>query len=112
MLDTKDRKILNLLQRDSRMSLTEIAKQIQLSIDATHKRIKHMQQAEVFYPTVLVNPRKIGYPLTVDVKVKLKDIDKKRYDQFVAYLCEHPHVISVFSASGEYDLTLPLMARD
>ncbi|MFC1723218.1 Lrp/AsnC family transcriptional regulator [Nanoarchaeota archaeon] len=112
MLDMKDRKILDLLQKDSRMLLKDIAKSVNLSIDATHKRMKKMKEAKIYYPTILIDPKKIGYPLVVDAKIKLKDIDKKRYNEFIAYLCELPQAIAVFSVSGDYDISLPLMAKD
>ena len=112
MLDSKDRKILNLLQLDSRMMLKDIAKAIGLSIDSTHKRMKKMQKEGVFFPTILIDPKKIGYPLAVDVKVKLKDIDEKRYNEFIGFLTEHPNVIAVLTASGDYDITIPLIAKD
>lgn len=111
-LDYKDREILNLLQDDGRMSLTKIAKKIGLSIDSTHKRIKKMQAEEIFFPTILIDPRKIGYPLAMDVKVKLKSIDEATHKKFIAYLCEHPKVISVFAAAGDYDLSVPIIAKD
>ncbi|MEK6959743.1 MAG: Lrp/AsnC family transcriptional regulator [Nanoarchaeota archaeon] len=110
-LDAKDREILNLLQEDGRMSLTKIAKKIDLSIDSTHKRIKKMQKEEVFFSTILVDPRKIGYPLAMDVKVKLKSIETESHKRFIAYLCEHPNVISVFAVAGDYDLSIPIIAK-
>lgn len=110
-LDSKDRAILDLLQEDGRMSLTKIAKKINLSIDSTHKRIKKMHEEKVFLPTILVDPRKIGYPLAMDVKVKLKSIDEASHKRFIAYLCEHPNVISVFAVAGDYDLSIPIIAK-
>ena len=41
-IDEKDCKILNLLQEDCRMSLTNIAKEIGLSVDSTKKRINKL----------------------------------------------------------------------
>ena len=112
MLDKKDKKILNLLQKDSRMMLKDIAKAIGLSIDATHKRMKRMKEEKVFYPSIMVDPKEIGYPLVVDVKIKLKDIDEKRYKEFIAYLYQHPNVTSIFTLTGDYDITIPIIARD
>ncbi|MBU2560840.1 MAG: Lrp/AsnC family transcriptional regulator [Nanoarchaeota archaeon] len=112
MLDKKDKKILNLLQKDGRMLLKDISKAVNLSIDATHKRIKRMRAEGIFYSTILIDPRKIGYPLTIDVKIKLKDIDEEKYHKLIAYLSEHPNVIELFSVSGDYDLSVPIIAKD
>ncbi|HII71480.1 TPA: Lrp/AsnC family transcriptional regulator [Candidatus Woesearchaeota archaeon] len=112
MLDAKDKKILNLLQKDGRMLLKDISRKVGLSIDAVHNRMKKMQEAGVYYPSIFIDPKAIGYPLIIDVKVKLKDIDKKRYDQLIAYLKDYPNVIELFTVSGDYDLTLPIIAKD
>jgi len=112
MLDKKDKQMMNILQINSRISLTDLSKKINLSIDATHKRLKKLIKEQVIYPTILIDPRKIGYPLTVDVKIKLKDIDKVIYNKFIAYMVQHPNVIAVFSASGDYDITAPIIAKD
>lgn len=110
-MDEKDHKILNELQENCRASLTELAKKIGLSIDATHARLKKLQKNGFFYPTVLVDPRKIGYPVAVDVKIKLKDIAQGRFDDFVAFMVEHPNITSLFAVAGDYDLTAPMIAR-
>lgn len=112
MFDKKDKKILNLLQEDGRMLLTEISKKVRLSIDAAHKRIKKMKKQEVFEATALIDPRKIGYPLVMDIKIKLKNIDEKTYNDLIKYLIENPFVTNVFSASGDYDLTITIISKD
>jgi DNA-binding Lrp family transcriptional regulator len=112
MLDQKDKQIIDILQINSRISLTELSKKIKLSIDASHKRLKKLIKEEIIFPTILVDPRKIGYPITMDVKIKLKDIDKETYNQFIAHLVKHPNFIAVFSASGDYDITAPIIAKN
>ncbi|MFA6888089.1 MAG: Lrp/AsnC family transcriptional regulator [Candidatus Woesearchaeota archaeon] len=111
-LDKKDRKILNLLQKDSRMMLKDIAKAVNLSIDSTHKRMKKMQNEGIYRSTILIDPIKIGYPLVVDIKIKLKDIDDEKLTTLMNYLKAHPNVIELFFASGDYDITAPIIARN
>lgn len=111
-LDEKDRKILDLLQEDGRMQLTVLSRKVGLSIDSTHKRVKKMKSAGVFEATILVDPRVVGYPLTCDVKIKLKNVSEKEYEKFIDYLVAHKNVTSCFSVSGEYDLTIPIVAKD
>ena len=111
-LDEKNKKILQLLQEDCRMPLTTMAKKIGLSIDATHKRMKKLKENKVFYASVKIDPRKLGYPISTDVKIRLKDVDEKEYKRFIKYLTSHPKVHSVFTTQGHWDLTAPMIAKD
>ena len=51
-LDEKDCLILNLLQENCRMSLTDISKKVGLSIDSVKKRIKRMIKDDIFFPKI------------------------------------------------------------
>ena len=103
---------MDILQYDGRISLTDLSKKINLSIDSTHKRLKKLIKQEIIFPTILIDPRKVGYPLIVDVKIKLKDIDEEKYKKLTTHLTKHPNVLSLFAVSGDYDLTAPIMAKD
>lgn len=111
-LDEKDKKILMLLQKDGRIQLTEIAKKVNLSIDSVHKRIKEMQKKEIFFSGIFIDPRKIGFPLIVDVKIKLQNITEKEKQEFIEHLTNHKKVIDLLSIMGDFDLTCVIIAKD
>jgi len=110
-LDQKNCQILNLLQENCRMSLTEIADKIGLSVDSIKKRIDKLK-GEVFFPRIQLRPRHFGYPIIVDVKVKLQSFAKPQIDNFVAYTKAHPRVAELIAISGEYDFNLVLIAQN
>ena len=113
ILDKKDRAILMILQKNSRESLTNIAKKVHLSIDSVNKRIKEMQRKDIFDFSMLnIEPRAIGFPLVADVKIKLRNITEKEKNALIGYLKEHPRVIDLLSIMGDYDLTCVLIAKD
>ena len=88
-MDEKDRKLLNLLQEDGRSSLKDLAKKINLSIDATKKRILKLKQQGVFTQFgIFVDPKQIGYDLVVDNKIKLTNITQEKRTKFISYLVE------------------------
>ncbi|HUS50780.1 MAG TPA: Lrp/AsnC family transcriptional regulator [Candidatus Paceibacterota bacterium] len=111
-LDEKDKKILMLLQKDGRMQLTEISKKVNLSIDSVHKRIKEMQKKEIFFTGIFIDPRKIGFPLLADIKIKLKNISKEEREKFIEYLINHKRCIDLLAIMGDYDFTCVLIAKD
>ena len=112
ILDEKDRKILMILQENGREQLTIIAKKVNLSIDSVHKRIKEMQRKEIFYSGVFIDPRKVGFPLVADVKIKLRNISEKEKENFIDHLKGHKRVIDLLSIMGDFDLTCVLVSEN
>ena len=112
IIDEKDKKILHVLQENGREHLNKIAKKVGLSIDSTHKRIKIMIEKGIFVPTILIDPRVIGFHLIADVKIKLKNVSQKALDDFISHLKKHPRCIELLSIMGDYDFTLVLIAKD
>ncbi len=111
-LDEKDKKILEMLQYDSRKSLTELARQVKLSIDSTHKRLKRLKNNGILYFRGLVNPAKIGYPMVTDIYIKLQNTTEEDYHKFINYLQKHPRVTTLLSVMGDYDLICVIMTTD
>ncbi|MBT3405569.1 Lrp/AsnC family transcriptional regulator [Candidatus Woesearchaeota archaeon] len=112
ILDEKNCMILNLLQEDCRMSLTDMARRVNLSVDSVRKRLKKLEEQIYFYPKVQIRPRMLGFPNIVDVKIKLRDYDDKKLKQFIDYTVSHPRIAEVFSLSGEWDFTLVIISKD
>jgi DNA-binding Lrp family transcriptional regulator len=112
VLDEKDKKILVVLQKNGREQLKAISKKAGLSIDTTHKRIKEMLRKGVFRPTVLIDPRVIGFPLIADVKIKIKNVSQEKRDKFISYLQNHKRCIELLSLMGDFDFTCVLIAKD
>ena len=111
-LDEKNCLILNLLQKNCRMSLSEISRKIGLSVDATKKRIDKLLAESVFNPKIQLRPRGFGFPNVVDVKIKLHDYNDKKIKEFIEYAVDHPRISEVFSISGGWDFTLVIISKD
>ncbi|MEK6898082.1 MAG: Lrp/AsnC family transcriptional regulator [Nanoarchaeota archaeon] len=112
IIDEKDKKILKILQENGREQLKKIAKKVGLSIDSTHKRIKVMMEKGIFQPTILIEPKAIGFPLIADIKIKVRNVSQKSLDEFISYLKKHPRCIELLSIMGDYDFTCVLIAKD
>lgn len=111
-LDKKDCLILNLLQENCRMSLSDISKKIGLSVDSTKKRINKMIKNDIFFPKIQVRPRNFGFKEIVDIRIKLHNYNKEDIDRFVNYLKENPRVSEFFSLSGEWNFSIVLISKD
>jgi DNA-binding Lrp family transcriptional regulator len=111
-LDRKNCLILNLLQEDCRMSLTEIARRVGLSIDSVKKRIVKMRANGIFFPKIQIRPRNFGFKTIVDIKIKVHDCTEKELKEFVSYIEKHPRVAEFFSISGEWNFSIVIIAED
>lgn len=112
VLDDKDKKILMILQENGREQLKSIASKVNLSIDSVHKRIKEMKKKGIFHAGIFINPRAIGFPLIMDIKIKLKNIKEDQKKKFIDYLIDHPRIIELLSIMGDFDLTCVIIAKD
>jgi len=111
-LDEKDCIILNLLQENCRMSLTDISKKVGLSIDSVKKRIKRMIVDDIFFPKIQLRPRNFGFKNIVDIKIKLHNYSEKDIKEFIQCLKENPRVAEIFSISGDWNFSIVVIAKD
>ena len=72
MLERQDRQILAALQRDSRLTMQELADQVGMSSSAAWRRVKSLEEAGIIDRyAVIVNPKKAGFGLSSVVHVSL-----------------------------------------
>lgn len=112
-IDTIDRKILTILQRDATTSVDEISDQVSLSRNACWRRIKQMEEAGVIKGRVaLVDPAAAGCPLTVMVLIRTNSHDANWMAKFQAALAAMPEVVGAYRMTGELDYVLRVRVAD
>ena len=102
-LDRVDRRILELLRSDGRMSHAAIAKEVGLSGPAVHDRIRKLESKGVIAGyTVVLDPEAIGLPHAAFVMVTLSEGNEFAADDpIVARICEEPDVLEFHRIAGE-----------
>jgi len=71
-MDAVDRKIVSILQRDSRITATELAKLLPLSVSATSERLRRLQTTGLISGfTITVDPIAAGRPIEALIDVRL-----------------------------------------
>lgn len=112
-LDDFSLKILALLQRDATMTVDEISERIGLSRSPCWNRIRDMEKAGIITGRVaLVDPKKLGYGLTVFVTVSTHRHDAEWLAQFSGMIQSIPEVVSFYRMAGQLDYLLKLLVRD
>jgi Lrp/AsnC family leucine-responsive transcriptional regulator len=112
-LNRTDRKILDVLQRDGRLSNLEVAGRVSLSPSATLRRIRALETAGVIRGYVaLVEPRKVGLGLMAFVNVKLEKRGRMPTDAFTRAVKDWPEVLACHSLTGDMDYLLRVQVAD
>ena len=113
MNDDIDRSILSILQRDSSLSLDELAEKVHLSRNACWRRIKQMEEGGVITKRVaLLDAAKLGAGLTVFVAVRAGEHTEKWLEGFSAAVRKMPEVVEFYRIAGDIDYLLKLQVAD
>jgi Lrp/AsnC family leucine-responsive transcriptional regulator len=106
-VEEKDRKILQLLARDGRMSYTDLGKATGLSTSAVHQRVKRLEQRGLILGYgATVNHAEIGLPLTAFISIR--PIDPSQPDDSPDRLRDVPEIESCWSVAGEESYILKI----
>ncbi|MGI4776832.1 MAG: Lrp/AsnC family transcriptional regulator [Janthinobacterium lividum] len=112
-LDAIDRKILDLLQRDSEQQGAEIAAQVGLSATPCWRRIQRLKEAGVITRSVaLVDARKVNVGVTVFVSIRTNTHSQTWFEQFKATVQAIPEVVEFYRMSGDIDYMLRVVVPD
>jgi Lrp/AsnC family leucine-responsive transcriptional regulator len=103
-LDRMDRKILDVLQRDGRISMTELAQTIGLSTSPCSERVKRMEREGVITGyQARVSPKALGKSLLVFVEITLSAKSAEVFEKVRAELLHVPDVQECHLVSGDFD---------
>ena len=112
-LDATDRRILQVLQREGRISNADLAERIALSPSACHRRVQRLEaDGYIAGYVALVDPRRIGKPTTVFVEITLNGQSDELLDAFEKAVARIPAVLECHLMAGSADYLLKLVAED
>ena len=112
-MDRIDRKILDLLAADSRLTGEQLGDRVGLSPSAAHRRVKALEDsgAIVGYRARL-SPAARGHPSTVFVQVTLTDQRQATMLGFEKALAHTPQVAEAYLMSGQSDYLIKVLVRE
>jgi len=110
-LDAIDRRILDLLQNDGRISNADLAENIHLSPSACLRRVKRLEESGIIESyAMLLNPAKIGRKSTIFVEISLNSQSETSLEAFETAVAECADVMDCYLMSGDYDYLLRISA--
>ncbi|MEJ0040136.1 MAG: Lrp/AsnC family transcriptional regulator [Gammaproteobacteria bacterium] len=110
-LDRLDRRILDELQADARISNQELAKRVGLSPAPCWRRLHRLEKEGLIAGHVtLLNAAAIGLPITAYAMVSLENHHPESVKQFDQMVADRPEVLECHSMSGSNDFLLRIVA--
>lgn len=84
-IDDLDIQILDVLSGDSRISMRELAKRVNLSAPSVTERVRKLESEGIIKGyTIEVDRKKLGFPLECVLEVTIKNGDYKRFKEYAA----------------------------
>jgi Lrp/AsnC family leucine-responsive transcriptional regulator len=113
MLDTIDKKLINLLQQDSKQTTKQLSLQLNLSVTAVYERVKKLENQKVIEKYVaIINKNKIERSFLVFCHIKLIQHSKEYVTTFEREVLKLEEVSECFHVSGDYDYILKVYVKD
>jgi Lrp/AsnC family leucine-responsive transcriptional regulator len=113
MLDDLDKRLLDELQQDARISNAELARRVNLSPPATHARLRRLEQQGYLNRYVaLLDRQKAGYDMLCFVRVHLQLHETEKVSGFHQAVRTMPEVLECHHITGDYDYLLKVVARN
>ncbi len=112
-LDAIDCKILEVLQRDGRISNVDLAAEVHLSAPQCFRRVRSLEERGVVrgYRAMVSGPA-LGFAVTAFVSVNIEGAAFERVRDIERQLRDFPEVLEIHTVSGDSDYLLKVVASD
>jgi DNA-binding Lrp family transcriptional regulator len=112
-VDDRDRKLLAMLQRDSRTTIPDMADQTGMSTAFVQRRLKALRESGFIQREVAVlDQQKLGFGVTAIVSVELERDRLDHIDAFKRKARLDPQVLNFYCIAGDADFVMIVVAKD
>ena len=112
-LDRIDRRILDALQKNARMSYVELGERVGLSTSPCLERVKRLESdGYIAGYTAILNPELMNAALMVYVEIKLEYDSKRIFEKFKSAALLIPHLLECHLLSGDFDYLMKIRVAD
>jgi Lrp/AsnC family leucine-responsive transcriptional regulator len=112
-LDTIDRRLIDVLQRDGRITNLDLAKACGLSPAACHDRVRRLRETGVIKATVaLIDPKALDCDLLIFVEVLLDRTTDDVFRAFAEHVGSIPEILECHMVAGGFDYLIKARVSD
>src|SRR3989338_6924401 len=110
-MDAKDKKILQALMLNSRISMTQLAKKAGISREVAVYRLRNLKKDIVLGFYAIINYTALGFK-RYGYFIQLKGISARKEQEFMEYLDSHEFVSYFGPVIGRWNVVLDVIAKD
>ncbi len=112
-MDKTDRKILNILQQNGRITNADLAKAINMSPPPTLERVKKLEKAGIIKKYVaLLDPVAVGYDTLTFVEVTLSRHGRDMVQEFIDAVQKIDEIMECHHVTGDADFLLKIAVKN
>ena len=112
-LDRIDRMILEILQKQGRIAISELAAMVNLSTTPCSERVKRLERDGIIMGYhARLNPQLIDKSLLVFLQIKLTAKSSDAFDQVAKSLATMPEILECHLISGDFDYLVKARLRE
>ena len=107
-MDDIDSEIIRSLVRNSRITLSQMSKEINVPDATISNRLKKLEKNVIKQYTLIVNPDEVGLTVTAIIIIQT---ESEKHENVKFELSKLEEVSEVYSVSGEYDILIKVWAH-
>ena len=107
-MDDIDSEIIRSLVRNSRITLSQMSKEISVPDATISNRLKKLEKSVIKQYTLIVDPDKMGLKVTAIIIIQT---ESEKHENVKNELSKLEEVSEVYSVSGEYDILIKVWAH-
>ena len=111
-MDSIDKKILDALQKDARMTMKELASIVGISTTPVYERVKRLQRNGVLNFKAIIDKKKLGYSMIVFCQVSINSHEIKTIKSFEEHIESLSEVVESYHTAGSFDYLLKVIVKD
>ena len=109
-MDVIDKHILNELQKNTSIPLSELSKKVGLSSTPCWNRIKKLEEDKVIKSrTIVLDNKKVNLPITVFLSISIQNHTEEWLENFKKVIQKHNEILEVHRLTGsnsDYQITI------
>lgn len=112
-LDRIDRKLLSRLQGDGRVSISQLAREVHLTVTPTLERVRRLETSGYIEGYVAnLSASRLGLGLLAYVEVQLDRTTPDAFERFKSAMLAHDEVMDCHMVAGGFDYLLKVRVRN
>lgn len=109
-MDTTDYKIIEILQKEGRISMKDLGKIVGLTSPAVSERVKRLEEAGVIQGyKAIINPNALGRVIKAFINISLPN---NKYKEFIQSAHKDPRIVECHHITGDDCLVLKVIVKN